>query len=146
MCPLTVVLPLVVGLLQVSLAQLVASTGSGQVGLSLSPNTAFLALPGEVQLETQLRAWGVQVNLHVDVDFLGLKLLDTRRSRDKDARGLRLGSNAKLDTGVLKLNAEVQVGLWGQAESQARGERGDSAVRRVALRTPRLRLKKERRW
>lgn len=130
----------------------------GRAGLPVLQNLLFNLRSAEDILQSQLRAWGVKLNLDLDVDLkldvLGLNLIkrgkDERRSRgERGLLGLNLGgkgldlglnldlgleseSSMDLDLGVglgaLDVGSTLNVGKWGQADSATRGERGDTAV------------------
>ena len=129
---------------------------NGKTDLPILQDPAFNLRPAELILQSQLRAYGLNINLHLDVDvkldLLGLDLLKRgKRSRkersllglylnlglggsrksDKPALDLGMGDETKLDidAGVAGINlaANVSGDDWGQADN-ARGERGGSAV------------------
>ena len=129
---------------------------NGKTDLPILQDPAFNLRPAELILQSQLRAYGLNINLDLDVDvkldLLGLDLLKRgKRSRkersllglnlnlglggsrksDKPALDLGIGDGTKLDTDVgvagINLVANVSGDNWGQADN-ARGERGGSAV------------------
>jgi hypothetical protein len=140
MCSLAKITSLL-SLLKVVVGQLVLPPPAGTAALPIIPNHALLDLSAESRLMTQLRSWGIDIQLDLDVNILGLELLNTRPRRR--SRETERGLNLKLDLGLdrivsglvniglgdkLGINADVRIGSWGQADSATRGERGDSAV------------------
>lgn len=143
MCSLAEILTLLC-LFKVVFAQLVPT---GAVTLPIIPNHGLLDLSAESRLMTQLRAWGIDIKLDLNLNVLGLELLNAnnrprnaqRRSRDTE-RGLNLNldlglgkiGSGLIDIGLgdkLGIKADLRIGSWGQADNATRGERGDSAVR-----------------
>lgn len=89
----------------------------GKAGLPVLQNPLFNFRSAENILQSQLRAWGVKINLNLDVDLkldlLGLDILkrgkDERRSRgERGLLGLNLGG--KGDQG-LDLGLDLDLGL-----------------------------------
>jgi hypothetical protein len=88
----------------------------GRAGLPILQDPLFNLRSAENILQSQLLAWGVKINLNLDVDLklvlLGLDILkrgkDERRSRgERGLLGLNLGGKG-LDTG---LNLDLDLGL-----------------------------------
>lgn len=129
---------------------------NGKTDLPILQDPTFNLRPAELILQSQLRAYGLNINLGLDVDIkldlLGLDLLKRgKRSRkersllglnlnlglggprksDKPAIDLGMGDGTKLDlnAGVAGINliANTSGDDRGQADN-ARGERGGSAV------------------
>ena len=129
---------------------------NGKTDLPILQDPTFNLRPAEIILQSQLRAYGLNINLDLDVDIkldlLGLDLLKRgKRSRkersllglnlnlglggprksDKPAIDLGVGDATKLDVNAegagINLAANVSGEDWGQADN-ARGERGGSAV------------------
>jgi hypothetical protein len=129
---------------------------NGKTDLPILQDPTFNLRPAELILQSQLRAYGLNINLDLDVDIkldlLGLDLLKRgKRSRkersllglnlnlglggprksDKPAIDLGMGDSTKLDlnAGVagINLSANTSGDDRGQADN-ARGERGGSAV------------------
>jgi hypothetical protein len=129
---------------------------NGKTDLPILQDPTFNIRPAEIILQSQLRAYGLNINLDLDVDIkldlLGLDLLKRgKRSRkersllglnlnlglggprksDKPAIDLGMGDSTKLDlnAGVAGINliANTSGDDRGQADN-ARGERGGSAV------------------
>jgi len=133
----------------------------GKTGLPILQDPSFNLRPAELILQSQLRSWGVNINLdlHVDIkfDLLGLDLLKRgKRSRGErsllglnlnlgldgpsksDGVGLNLGmgdaTKLDLNAGAGGMNLVDNVGQgWTQADGNTRGERGGSAVSSVLL-------------
>lgn len=132
-------------LLKAVFGQLDLPLPAGAVSLPIIPNHALLDLSAESRLMTQLRSWGISVELDLDINLLGLEIVNTRpRQRRRRSRTTERGLNLKLDLGLdrigsglidvglgdkLEIKTDVRIGSWGQADSATRGERGDSAVR-----------------
>lgn len=128
----------------------------GQFTLPILSDKAYHLLSGDILVGQQLRSWGIGLDVELGLGTgLGLQIRDGnekgkgegkgegRRSR---TRGLGLGTN--LGTGLLS-NVNSGVGLnvgagggiaspvlgevgkvlgWGEADSVAKGERGDTEV------------------
>lgn len=129
----------VIGFFRFVVGQLNLPVPAGTVTLPISPNPGLLDLSSESRLFTQLRSWGIDIKLDLNVEILGLDLLKTRPRRSRDVkRGLNLNLNLDagldriasglVDVGLGGLQTTVKIGSWGQADSTTRGERGDSAV------------------
>lgn len=143
MCSLAKILSLVC-LFKVVLAQLDVPLPAGAVTLPIIPNHGLLDLSAESRLMTQLRSWGIDIKLDLNLNVLGRELLNTRpRHPQPRSRDTERGLNLKLDLGLgkigsglidiglgdkLGIKADLRIGSWGQADSATRGERGDSAV------------------
>lgn len=142
MCSLAKIISLL-GLFKVVVGQLDLPLPAGVVTLPIIPNHALLDLSAESRLITQLRSWGIDIQLDLDLDILGLDLLNTR-PRQRRSRDTERGLGLKLDLGLgpigsglvdlglgnkIGITADVKLGSWGEADGAARGERGDSAVR-----------------
>lgn len=142
MCSLARIISLI-GLFRVVFCQLDRPLPAGAVTLPIIANHALLDLSAESRLISQLRSWGIDLRLDLDVNVLGLELLNTR-PRQRRSRDTERGLSLKLDLGLdrigigsidfglgdkIGIKADVRLGSWGQADSATRGERGDSAVR-----------------
>jgi hypothetical protein len=140
-----------------SIAQLLPLR-NGRANLPVLQDPLFNSRPAEVIIQSQFKAWGLNIDLDLDVDvdaqvnLLGLDLLaqkdGEKRSLGKgDTAELNLGLNLgtgvsdkllDLNTGIGALEAGVAVhpGDWGKAEQAAKaskGPRGFSAVSIIHL-------------
>lgn len=115
-----------------SLAVLVAS--NAQFTLPIVADSSFASLPAESIVSSQLSSWGVQIGpIDLKLGF-GLPTTPLRtsnllglRSRGPKSQGSRAGERGL--GGLTEANVDVDTGSgWGEADTVARGERGDTEV------------------